>query len=213
MSPWWSCPPRRSISCTARTSSGQFLTDDFVPVVTTMDLLVIAAAVLALVLPLRSVIVAVGRPKTLFMVNIGGLSIQLMLMLVLVPDSFLGFECFGLKGLGAAAALLVTSIYYFFVLRYMAWRIGKILPNSRSFRHLVSAVIMVGTMYVVDWLIIPTVDWVALIFLAVLGVLAYGTSAYIMGELDRDDYRYFKSMLNPQDTFQYVVNELVGKRA
>jgi len=190
-----------------------FLTDDFVPVVTTMDLLVIAAAVLALVLPLRSVIVAVGRPKTLFMVNIGGLSIQLMLMLVLVPDSFLGFDGFGLKGLGAAAALLVTSIYYFFVLRYMAWRIGKILPNSRSFKHLVSAVIMVGTMYVVDWLIIPTVDWVALIFLAVLGVLAYGTSAYIMGELDRDDYRYFKSMLNPQDTFQYVVNELVGKRA
>jgi O-antigen/teichoic acid export membrane protein len=159
------------------------------------------------------VIVAVGRPKTLFMVNIGGLSIQLMLMLVLVPDSFLGFEGFGLKGLGAAAALLVTSIYYFFVLRYMAWRIGKILPNSRSFKHLVSAVIMVGTMYVADWLIIPTVDWVALIFLAVLGVLAYGTSAYIMGELDMADYRYFKSMLNPQDTFQYVVNELVGKRA
>jgi hypothetical protein len=44
-------------------------------------------------------------------------------------------------------------------------------------------------------------------------VLAYGTAAYIMGELDRDDYRYFKSMLNPQDTFQYVVNELVVKRA
>ena len=84
-----------------------FLTDDFVPVVTTMDLLVIAAAVLALVLPLRSVIVAVGRPKTLFMVNIGGLSIQLMLMLVLVPDSFLGFDGFGLKGLGAATALLL----------------------------------------------------------------------------------------------------------
>jgi hypothetical protein len=48
------------------------------------------------------VIVAVGRPKTLFMVNIGGLSVQLILMLVLVPNSLLGVELFGLKGLGAA---------------------------------------------------------------------------------------------------------------
>lgn len=190
-----------------------FLTDDFTPAVTTMDLLVISATVLALVLPLRSVIVGVGRQVTLFMVNIGGLSIQLVLMLILVPDSLLGVEMMGLKGLGAAAALLVTSVYYFFVLRYMAWRIGKILPNSRSFKHLASALVMVGTMYVVDWLIVPTVDWLALVFLAVLGVLAYGTSAYLMGELDKEDYRNFREMLNPQDTFQYVVNELVGKRA
>ena len=55
--------------------------------------------------------------------------------------------------------------------------------------------------------------WLALIFLAILGVLVYGATAYLLGELDRADYRYFRSMLNPQDTFQYVVNELVGKRA
>jgi putative peptidoglycan lipid II flippase len=190
-----------------------FLTDDFTAAVRTMDLLVISAAVLALVLPLRSVIAGVGKPTTLFLVNVGGLSIQMALMLVLVPDRLFGVELPGLKGLGAAAALLVTSIYYFFVLRYMAWRIGRILPNSRSFKHLVSAIVMVGTMYVVDWLVVPTVDWIALVLLAVVGVVAYGASAYLMGELDREDYRYFRSMLNPQDTFQYVVNELVGKRA
>ncbi len=33
-----------------------------------------------------------------------------------------------------------------------------------------------------------------------------------MGELEASDYRYFRSLLNPQDTFQYVVNELLGKR-
>ncbi len=189
-----------------------FLTDEFLPAATTMQVLVLAAAVLALVLPLRSVIVGVGRPRTLLAVNAGGLSVQMVLMLVLVPDTVFGMEAMGLKGTGAALALLVTSIYYFFILRYMAWRIGRILPNSRSFIHIVSAIIMVGTMTVVDWLIIPTVDWLALVFLAVLGVLSYGLSAYIMGELDRADYRYFRSMLNPQDTFQYVVNELVGKR-
>ncbi len=190
-----------------------FLTGEFSPAVTTMDVLVIAAAVLALVLPLRSVIVGVGKPTNLFMVNIGGLSIQLALMLVLVPDTLLGVKVFGLKGLGAAVALLVTSVYYFFTLRYMAWRIGRILPNSRSFKHLVCAIVMVGTMYVADWLVVPSVGWLALIFLAVLGVSVYGAAAYLLGELDRADYRHFRSMLNPQDTFQYVVNELVGKRA
>ncbi|MEW5747730.1 MAG: polysaccharide biosynthesis C-terminal domain-containing protein [Candidatus Thermoplasmatota archaeon] len=190
-----------------------FLTDDFAAAVRTMDMLVISATVLALVLPLRSVIVGVGKPTTLFMVNVGGLTIQMALMLVLVPDRLFGVGLPGMKGQGAAVALLVTSVYYFFVLRYMAWRIGRILPNSRSFKHLVSAIVMVGAMYVVDWLVVPTVDWLALLFLAVVGVVAYGAAAYIMGELDRADYRYFRSMLNPQDTFQYVVNELVGKRA
>ena len=189
-----------------------FLTEEFAGAVGTMNVLVLAAAVVALALPLRSVIVAVGRPATLFVINAGGLSLQLVLLLLLVPDTVLGLKTFGLKGTGAALALLASSIYYFFVLRYMAWRIGRILPNSRSFRHLVSAIVMIGVMYVVDWLVIPTVDWVALIFLAALGVIAYGTSSYLMGELYRDDYRYFRAMLNPQDTFQYVVNELVGKR-
>jgi O-antigen/teichoic acid export membrane protein len=190
-----------------------FLTDEFLDAVPTMELIVIASAVVALVLPLRSVIVGVGKPGTLFKINVGGLAIQLALMLVFVPETFMGVKMFALKGVGAALALLFTSIYYFFMLRYMAWRIGRILPNSRSFRHVISAITMVGSMYVVDWLIVPSVDWLALVLLAFVGVLVYGLSAYLMGELDREDYRYFKSMLNPQHTFQYVVNELVGKRA
>jgi O-antigen/teichoic acid export membrane protein len=190
-----------------------FLTDEFLDALPTMEIMVVAAAVLALVLPLRSVIVGVGRSVTLFKINAGGLAMQLVLMLILVPETLFGVEMLGLKGLGAATALLITSVYYFFILRYMAWRMGRMLPNSRSFKHVISAIAMVGTMYVVDWMIIPSVDWVALMLLALVGALAYGLSAYLLGELDREDYRYFRSMLNPQDTFQYVVNELVGKRA
>jgi hypothetical protein len=33
-----------------------------------------------------------------------------------------------------------------------------------------------------------------------------------MGELESSDYKYFRSLLNPQETYQYVVNELLGKR-
>jgi O-antigen/teichoic acid export membrane protein len=189
-----------------------FLTDEFAEHVRTMDLLVVSSTVVALVLPLRSAIAGVGKHSTLFFVGLGGLVLQLVAMVVLVPDEFLGFDTFGLKGLGAAFALLISSIYYFFALRYMAWRTAKIVPNSRSFKHLVSAAVMVGTMYVVDYLIIPTVDWVALVLLAVVGVISYGLAAYALGELEPSDYRYFRSMLNPKDTLEYVVNELVGKR-
>jgi len=119
---------------------------------------------------------------------------------------------FGLKRQGAAGALLICSVYYFFVLRYMAWKIGRMHPHSRSFKHLLSAITMIGAMYVVDWALIPTVDWLALTLLAVVGVSAYALSSYFMGELEFSDYKYFKTMLNPQDTMEYVVNELVGKR-
>ncbi len=189
-----------------------FLTEEFVAAVRTMDLLVMASAVVALVLPLRSVIVGIGRPVTLFAIGLAGILLQLALLLVLVPSEFMGFEMMGLGGQGAAAALLVCSVYYFFTVRYMAWRTSQILPYSHSFKHLLSAITMIGAMYVVDWVFIPAVDWIALILLALVGVVSYALSAYFMGELEFSDYKYFKTMLNPQDTYQYVVKELVGKR-
>jgi O-antigen/teichoic acid export membrane protein len=189
-----------------------FLTEEFVVAVRSMDLLVMAGAVVALVVPLRSVLAGLGRPGTLFLVGLVGVVLQLALLLVLVPDSLLGVEMLGLKRQGAAGALLICSIYYFFVLRYMAWKVGGMLPHSNSFKHVLSAITMIGAMYVVDWALIPAVDWLALILLAIVGLFAYALSAYFMGELEFSDYRYFKTMLNPQDTMEYVVNELIGKR-
>ncbi len=189
-----------------------FLSEEFVVAVRSMDMLVMAGAVVALVIPLRSVLAGLGRPGTLFLIGLVGVLLQLALLLILVPDNLFGVEMFGLKGEGAAGALLICSIYYFFVLRYMAWKVGRMLPHSRSFKHILSAITMIGAMYVVDWALIPTVDWLALMLLAVVGVSAYAISSYFMGELEASDYRYFKTMLNPQDTMEYVVNELVGKR-
>jgi len=190
----------------------EFLTPEFADNVRTMDLLVIGSAVFALVLPLRSAIVGVGKHSTLIYIGVGGLVLQVALILALVPDTWFGMDSLGMKGLGAAIALVVTSIYYFFVLRYMAWKTAKILPNSGSFRHVIAALVMVGAMYVIDWALLPSIDWLALILLALIGTVVYGTAAYLMGELEASDYRYFRSMLNPQDTMQYVVNELLGKR-
>ena len=190
-----------------------FLTGEFAEAVGTMDLLVIASTVVALVLPLRSAIAGVGRFETLFFIGLGGLAVQFAVMLVLVPNRLLGIDMLGMGAFGAAASLLISSIYYFFVLRYMAWKQARIVPNSRSFKHLVSAVVMVGVMYTVDWILIPTVDWLALIVLAIIGTVTYGATAYFMGELEASDYRDFRSLLNPQNTMQYVVNELLGKRS
>ncbi|MBN1677693.1 MAG: oligosaccharide flippase family protein [Candidatus Thermoplasmatota archaeon] len=191
---------------------GVFLTSEFADEVRTMDLLVIAGTVVALVLPLRSAIAGVGKPATLFYIGVGGLCVQLAAMLVLVPGSLFGVEMLGLGAFGAGASLLIASVYYFFVLRYMAWRIAKIVPNSRSFRHLLCALLMVGVMYTFDWLVIPANELFGLILLALIGTVTYGVSAYVLGELEASDYRYFRSMLNPQDTIQYAVNELLGKR-
>ncbi|HJX04307.1 MAG TPA: polysaccharide biosynthesis C-terminal domain-containing protein, partial [Thermoplasmata archaeon] len=190
-----------------------FLTNDFASIVRTMDVLVISSTVLALVLPLRSIIAGTGKPVALFWVGMGGLLLQFVLMLFLVPDELFGIDMFGLKSMGAALAMLVGSIYYFFLLRYMAWRTGQIMSNSRSFRHLLAAMVMVAAMYVLDWLFFETVDWIALVVLAMVGSLTYGVSAYLLGEADVSDYRHFRALLNPRESIEYVVNELLGKRA
>lgn len=189
-----------------------FLTGEFVSSVETMDVLVISGAVVALVLPLRSSIAGVGKPGMLFWIGLWGFLLQFVLLLWFVPDDIGGVRMLGLKGLGAALSLLFTSIYYFFALRYMAWRTSRILPVSHSFKHIVAAMVMIGCMYLVDWLFIPTIDGVALVLLAVVGIVSYALTAYLIGELDMSDYRYFRSMLNPQGTLEYVIHELLGRR-
>jgi O-antigen/teichoic acid export membrane protein len=189
-----------------------FLTSEFAQSVRTMDVLVISSAIVALVLPLRSSIAGTGKPTTLFWIGAGAIIVQIVSLVILVPDEFAGIEMLGLKGLGAALSLLLSSIYYFFTLRYMAWRTSRILPVSQSFKHILAAAVMIGAMYLVKWLIFPTVDWIALVLLAVVGIFSYGAAAYVLGELDASDYRYFRSMLNPQGTLEYVVHEILGKR-
>jgi len=189
-----------------------FLGPEFVGAVRTMDVLVISSAVLALVLPLRSIIAGLGRPETLFWIGAGGLAVQSVLLAVLVPDEIRGIEMFGLGGQGAAISMFGGSVYYFFVLRYMAWKKSRILPNSRSFKHIFSAAVMIGAMYVVDWVFLGDVGWTDLLLLMVVAVISYSVTAYLIGELDASDYRHFRAMLNPQGTLHYVVNELLGKR-
>ena len=190
-----------------------FLTPEFAEAVDTMSVLVISSAVLAFVLPLRSVIAGIGRPGILFWLGASGIVLQLALMVLLVPDDVLGVDTFGLKGLGAALALLIGSIYYFFAFRYMVWKTSRILPKSRSFKHIFGALIMIGTMYLVDhFLLTGPIDWLALIVLAFVGFTSYTISVYLLGELEPSDYRSFRELLNPQDTLSYVVNELLGKR-
>lgn len=190
-----------------------FLTGEFASQVDVMNLLVIGSTLLALALPLRSAIAGAGSTRTLFWVGAGGLALQVGLMLVLVPKELFGIPLFGMKGFGAALALLVGAIYAFFALQYMTWRKANIISYSRSFKHLISAVVMVGAMYVVAWLFFETVDWIAIVLLAAVGVFSYGLTAYGLGELELSDYRYFKSLLNPQEALQYVANEMLGRRS
>lgn len=186
---------------------------EFVGAVRTMDVLVISSTVLALVLPLRSIIAGLGKPGTLFWIGAGGLAVQFVLLVMLVPREMLGMKVLGLKGLGAAVAIFGGSVYYFFVLRYMAWKTSRILPNSRSFKHIFAAVVMIGVMYIVDWAFLGPIGWLDLVLLVIVAALSYGTTAYLLGELDASDYRHFRAMLNPQGTLHYVVNELLGKRS
>jgi len=190
-----------------------FLTSEFAEAVRTMDFLVIGSVVVALVVPLRSAVAGVGKPGMLILVGLIGLVFEVALLLVLVPERLFGIDMFGMGGQGAAVALLVTAVYYFFTLRYTAWRAAKILPNSRSSRHLLGAVAMIGVMYFFDWLFVPAHEWHGLIFLALVGTASYSVISYVMGELEASDYRYFRSLLNPHGTIRYVVNELLGKRA
>jgi len=188
-----------------------FLSDDFLPAVGTMHMLVAAAVLTAYLYPLRSAVAAHDRPRLLYVVGGGGLLVQLVASFLLIPEDLWGVPAAGLGAFGAALAVLLAAIYMLVALFWSVVGVFQAVPTTRVAFHLVAACGMAGGLYVIDLVFWETLRWYTLLLLALLGALLYAAISYGLGELERRDYRYFKALLNPRETWDYVSRELLGK--
>lgn len=188
-----------------------FLSDSFLPALGTMHLLVLAAVLSAYLYPLRSAVAAHDRPRLLYVVGGGGLLVQLVASLVLIPTQLWGLPAAGLGAFGAALAVLLAVIYMVVAMFWLVVGVFQALPTTRVVFHLLSAAAMVGGLYILDLVFWETLRWYTLLLLVVLGALLYGAVGYGLGELERRDYRYFRALLDPRETWDYVSRELLGK--
>lgn len=188
-----------------------FLGEEFVAASEIMAVLVISSIFASFVFPLRAILAAENLARTIFLIQIASVISAIVLILILVPRTILGVEAFGLGGIGAAYAVLASSLVSFVGTRWMAWREIQALPTYRSLIHILCSLAMAAAVYVLDTSLIHSVYWWHIIILAFAAGAVYATLCQLAGELDLGDLRYFARLLRPRENIRYAARELLGK--
>lgn len=188
-----------------------FLGEEFIAASEMMTVLVISSIFASFVFPLRAILAAENLARTIFFIQIVSVISAVILILVLVPRTLLGFETLGLGGIGAAYAVLAGSLVSFVGTRWMAWREIQALPTFRSLIHILCSLVMAAAIYVLDMTLIHSVYWWHIIILAFAAGAVYATLCRLAGELDLGDLKYFATLLKPRENIRYAARELLGK--
>lgn len=153
---------------------------------------------------------AVNRPDINAKLYFISLSINIILLLVLVPTTIIGLDMLGLAGYGAAIARTLAVIALFLSTRYVVYRLTKTRMNPRLFimipaALITSIVIVLASGY---W---GMEQWWDMIGYGLLSFLIFAGSLWIFRELKREDIDYLLSVINPREMKNYIVSEIWKK--
>lgn len=148
-----------------------------------------------------------NKPVYSLYINLIVIPVNIILNLVLIPESIFGIPLAGMGIRGAALATLLSGTMKFVMIRFLSRRLIKIGPNRSVLRHLVAGGIVGCGLFLIQSLH-PFVDRfyeILLVFAA--GILIYGLLLYLMGELSKNDVKFFLDTINPKKSIRYIRDE------
>ena len=187
-----------------------FISREFLPASTILQLLALAALVRVVNRPWSIALRGSDRPDLTSIVNILAASLSIILMLVLVPKRIphLGLNDLpGMGGEGAALAVLASEIFLGFSLRILCYLHLKMLPRPIFFVQL-SVATLVGLLM---WQIqsnIPVDRWYELFLFSALGGFLFIFVLAVLGSFTSQDFRFYWNALNPKEMTTYIGEEL-----
>ncbi len=156
-----------------------------------------------------SQIIAVNRPDLSARIVLVTFPVNVILLLLLVPDSFLGFGL-GLSYTGAAMAMLVATIMGFIIVRYVVWRLTGTSTDTRLSLQLLAGGVAAAVLFVLG-MFLDITSWYMLIGFGLVGLGAFLITLYALREFTRDDLNYFLELVNIKKMLQYIKGELKHK--
>tara|TARA_B100000214_G_scaffold8722_1_gene6360 strand:- start:662 stop:2176 length:1515 start_codon:yes stop_codon:yes gene_type:complete len=190
-----------------------FISREFLPASRILQFLALAALVKVVNRPWSVALRGSDRPDLTSIINIFSSSINIFLMLILVPKQIpqLGLENLaGMGGEGAALALLISEIILGLSLRVMCYSVLDLRPQLHFILQLVLASIVGIIMWQMQDAII--VDrWYELFLFSALGGFLYIFILAALGGFDKKDFNFFWTTLNPKAMTSYVGEELKRK--
>ena len=189
------------------------LSREFLPATRILQLLVFAALVRVLNRPWSAALRGADRPDLTSALGIATNTLNLLLMVLLVPREIpqLGLNNLpGLGGEGAALALLITALINGLALRGLCHRYLEIAVAPRLLLQLASALAVGGAL----WLLTDhfAIDrWYELMAAAAAGGLLFLSLLMALGEFTRADWNFFRGALHPREMKDYLKEELVSR--
>ncbi|MCS5650265.1 MAG: flippase [Dehalococcoidia bacterium] len=187
-----------------------FLSREFLPASTILQLLALAALVRVLNRPWSIALRGSDRPDLASIANILAASLSIILMLALVPRSIphLGLNDLpGMGGEGAALAVLASEIFLGLLLRILCYLHFKMLPRPNFFIQLFVATLVGFLMWQIQSTIL--VDrWYELFLFSAFGGFLFISVLAILGSFTFKDFQFYWNAMNPKEMTTYVGEEL-----
>jgi O-antigen/teichoic acid export membrane protein len=158
-----------------------------------------------------SQILGVNRPDISAKITLGTFLLNIILLLLLVPDSLFGVKMLGMSYAGAAIATALTAFVVFLWQRLIVKKLTETGSNPRILRHLVAAA-FAGVVILALNMVLPFSGIIAFVIFAGATLVAFFAALTILKEFGRADIDYFLDLMSPSKMFSYMGEEMKDKR-
>lgn len=153
---------------------------------------------------------ALNRPDITAKIISVSLTINITLLLLLIPSSLMGVAMFGLAATGAAIANLCFFISTFVLSRSICVKMTEGGFGRRLLLHVASAT-LTGVVILAISMFWHMGSWIDLILYGLISVGVHWVILFSIKELKKNDIEYFLSAVNPLEMISYIKNELRRK--
>ena len=187
------------------------LSEAFLPAKYVLITILIYVFIAALMTPYTSLLSGMNKPGIGAIIGVVMCVINIVLNFLFIPQWGL-LSPIGINGPeGAALATVLSALFGFFVLRYVAYKLAGIkFFKSHTPLHIIAGLIMASVLYYANSFI-PLVRWYHLLGFAGVGLGIYLGVLFLMKEFKKQDLMFFLDMLHPKEMLSYIKSELKGK--
>ena len=183
----------------------------FAPAGDTLRFLAITMALTLLNQVYTTQILGVNRPDISAQITLGTFALNVVLMLIFIPDSLFGIKMLGMSYTGAAIASVITALAVFLSIRLIVRELTGTKSNPRILRHLLAGVCAGIVIAGLDQ-VFPLSGLLRLLIFSAVTLVGFFAALAAMKEFTRDDITYFLDLINPGKMISYMGDEMKNKK-
>ncbi|MDI3482602.1 MAG: hypothetical protein PWQ88_473 [Candidatus Methanomethylophilaceae archaeon] len=157
------------------------------------------------------ILLGYNRPDLSARTQIVRLLINIVLLVVFIPTSFFGVPMLEMKATGAAMATLISWIALAVIVNSLTARIAGVTAYKGLWKHILCGALTAVLIFALS-ILIPMTDILIMLLLAFITVAIFLALLYLCRELRREDLEVVWNAIDPIAMYDYVRDELKGKR-